>query len=98
MALAAHAKRAKKHRSAKKRRSDGSSDKESDKECENCHRPGHRKLECWSKGGRKEGQGPWQNNKRKRAEAATIAASNNEDDELFAFTCTSDYDDVAKAL
>ena len=29
-----------------------------DVECFNCHKKGHKKLDCWAKGGGKEGQGP----------------------------------------
>ena len=29
-----------------------------DVECFNCHKKGHRKADCWAKGGGKEGQGP----------------------------------------
>ena len=29
-----------------------------DLECFNCHKKGHRKSDCWAKGGGKEGQGP----------------------------------------
>ena len=29
-----------------------------DKECNNCKKMGHILLECWAKGGGKEGQGP----------------------------------------
>ena len=39
-------------------------------------------------------QAPWQN-KGKQNETATVAAAGDEDDEMFAFTCTSDYTDVA---
>ena len=27
-------------------------------ECFNCHKKGHKKVDCWAKGGRKKGQGP----------------------------------------
>ena len=30
----------------------------SDVECFNCHKKGHKKADCWAKGGGKEGQGP----------------------------------------
>ena len=29
-----------------------------DIECFNCHKKGHKKSDCWAKGGGKEGQGP----------------------------------------
>ena len=96
IALAAHTKRTNRNRTKKKKRSDECSDHESDEECENCHKPGHTKEDCWSKGGGKEGQGPRQN-KKKKAEAAAVAVTNDESDELFAFTCTSDYADIVES-
>ena len=68
----------------------------SDEECRNCKWKGHGALDCYAKGGGKEGQAPWQN-KGKQKEMATIAAAKEEDKEMFAFTCTSDYTDVAVA-
>ena len=65
--------------------------------CHNCHKPGHNSRDCWSKGGGKEGQGPWQN-KGKKLETAAVVKKDEESDELFAFTCTSDYAEVANSL
>ena len=67
--------------------------------CANCHRPGHGQPDCYSKGGGKEGQGPLQRRKAKakEPEMAVVAADNNEK-ELFMFTCTSDYVAVADEL
>ena len=65
--------------------------------CENCDRPSHTKPECWSKGGGISGQGLKQKRSkrgRKGKESATVVKE--EEDELFAFTCTLDY--TAKAL
>ena len=60
---------------------------------------GHKKADCWAKGGGKEGQGPKQKKgKGKKSEMATVAAVDNDNKELFAFTCTSDFANVAKAL
>ena len=38
----------------------GRATKKSNKEnkCFNCHKKGHKKVDCWAKGGRKKGQGP----------------------------------------
>ena len=66
--------------------------------CENCNQDGHLKENYWSKGGGKEGQGP-RNQKPKRekkTESAVVAESLN--NELFTFTCTSDYADLPRAL
>src|SRR6202522_4108982 len=65
--------------------------------CNNCKRDGHVKDNCYSKGGGKEGQGPKQRQRAKEAETAVVAV-NDEDEELFAFTCSSDYATVAQKL
>jgi len=67
--------------------------------CDNCHGKGHVKEDCWSKGGGKEGQGPRQKaasrkGESKPTEVAAVAA----EEKLFAFTCTSDFADVAQGL
>ena len=60
---------------------------------------GHKKADCWEKGGGKEGQGPKQKKgKGKKFKTATIAAVDDNDKELFAFTCTSDFANIAEAL
>ena len=47
----------------------------------------------------KEGQGPKQKKgKGKKSEMATVAAVDDDNKELFAFTCTSDFENVAEAL
>ena len=88
IALAAYSKSKGKNKPTNKEKSDD--------ECSNCHRKGHRAPDCYAKGGGKEGQAPWQN-KGKQKEQATIAAAKDEDDEMFAFTCTSDYTDITAA-
>ena len=69
--------------------------------CENCKNAGHTKADCWAKGGGKEGQGPrGQNSKKgeKKAETAAAVEATGNADEIFAFTCMSDYVEVANAL
>ena len=69
--------------------------------CENCKNTGHTKANWWSKGGGKEGQGPrGQNSKKgeKKPEAAAAAEATSNADEIFTFTCTSNYIEVANAL
>ena len=69
--------------------------------CENCKESGHDEANCWAKGGGEEGQGPRsQGGKReeKRPEMAAIADTRHNADDLFVFTCTSDYADVTNAL
>ena len=70
---------------------------EHDEPCKNCKKPGHSKEECYSKGGDKEGQGPRQRKKAKESETAVVAA-NDEEGELFAFTCTLDHAAIAEEL
>jgi len=65
--------------------------------CYNCEKPGHKKADCWAKGGGKEGQGPGQK-KSAKTKTATVAVADNDINEMFAFTCTSDYAHVAETL
>ena len=97
-ALSAHAKRGK-GKASNKKKHDKSSKTDSDETCDNCGRAGHKKPDCWSKGGGKEGQGPKQKKARKGAKTeSAVVAVNEEKDELFAFVCTSAYANVAEAL
>ena len=60
---------------------------------------GHKKADCWGKGGGKEGKGPKQKKgKGKKTEMATIAAVDDDNKELFAFTCLSDFANITEAL
>ena len=86
IALAAYSKTKGKNKTPNKERSDEECGKQK----------GHGAPDCYAKGGGKEGQAPWQN-KGKQKETATIAAAKEEDEEMFVFTCTSDYTDVAVA-
>ena len=68
---------------------------------ENCKGSGHNKANCWAKGGGKEGQGPRsQRGKRekKKPETAAIADTRHNMDDLFVFTCTSNYANVINVL
>ena len=69
--------------------------------CENCKGSGHDKANCWEKGGGKEGQGPRSRRgkrEEKRPEMAAIVDTRHDADNLFVFTCTSDYADVTNVL
>ena len=63
----------------------------------NCDKLGHKQFECWAKGGGKEGQGPGKK-KSAKAQKAVVAIADSEKDKLFAFTCTSNYANIAKTL
>jgi hypothetical protein len=93
-ALAVHGKKPKRGKPGKRDKS------KSDLHCENCGRDGHTKPNCYSKGGGKEGQGPWQKKSRKGEKKTdeTAAIAKDEDEELFAFTCTSDYVAAADSI
>jgi len=66
--------------------------------CNNCQKPGHKKDDCFHPGGGKEGQAPshWNLGKKKK-ESANIAKAEDED-EIFAFVCTSDFKALATNL
>ena len=69
--------------------------------CENCNKNGHIKVDCWAKGGGKEGQGPRQkkaNKSQNLPKAAIVADAKQKSESFFAFTCTSDFTDVAQSL
>jgi hypothetical protein len=71
----------------------------SDITCKNCKRTGHGKPDCYSKGGGKEGQGPRQRLKQKLKESKTVVVAADDDEkEMFAFTCTSNYVAVTENL
>ena len=57
------------------------------------------KTDCYQKGGNKEGQAPWQQkpDKGKESDTAVVGADDDKND-MFAFTCLSDYADVANSL
>jgi hypothetical protein len=96
-ALAAHTKKAGKPTSKGKGKGKAQNT-QSDIKCENCGGSGHKKPDCWSKGGGKEGQGPRQKKKKgKQVETAVVAVKDDEND-LFAFTCTSNYAAAAETL
>jgi len=72
---------------------------ESETTCHNCGKTGHTKDDCYSKGGGKEGQAPWQRkgeDKGKLAETAVVAAAEDEEKEFFAYSCISEFANVAE--
>jgi hypothetical protein len=94
-ALAAHAKKGGKQKGGKGK--DPKKEK-SDTQCGNCQNKGHTKDDCWAKGGGKEGRGPKQKRKDKDKSKTAIVAVNEEDNEMFAFSCTSEYGMLANNL
>src|SRR5271168_1027696 len=97
-ALAAHTRRTDK-RKASERKHEKKDTTDFDEVCDNCGKAGHTNTDCWSKGGGKEGQGPRHRKSKNgnKSESAVVAVDEN-NDELFAFVCTSAYANVAKAL
>ena len=66
--------------------------------CENCGKSGHTKPNCYSQGGGKEGQGPRQKKKKEKKSEESAAVAKSEENELFTFTCTSDYVALTEVL
>ena len=96
-ALMASGKKGGKGKSKRKKGGDKEKTDESEIICYNCEKPGHKQFECWAKGGGKEGQGPGQK-KSAKAQKAVVVIADSDKDELFAFTCTSNYVNVAETL
>ena len=94
-ALATHTKNVTRPRGKGKNKSKNT---QSDVTCNNCNTPGHSITECWSKGGGKEGQGLRQKNKKDKQPETAIVAVKDDENKLFAFTCTSDYAAVVEKL
>ena len=86
------------HGSKQKKRS-GQKDGKKAEKCENCGRTNHIKANCYQKGGGKEGQAPWMKKDKKKEEKKSEESANiAQDEDIFAFTCTSDFTAVAGAL
>ena len=94
-ALMASGKKGGKGKSKRKKDGDKGKTDESEIICYNCKKPGHKKFECWAKGGGKEGQGPGKK-KSAKAQKAIVAVADSDKDKLFAFTCTSNYVNVPR--
>ena len=62
--------------------------------CHNCKKPGHKIADCWSKGGRKEGQHLRQR-KAAKTEMAVMAVAGENKDKMFAFNYMSDFVNIA---
>ena len=94
-ALTAHTKKVAKPRGKGRNKSKNT---QSDITSDNCNAPSHSIMDCWSKGGGKEGQGPRQKNKKDKQPETAVVAVKDDENELFMFTCTSDYAAVVEKL
>lgn len=75
----------------------------SDITCYNCGKVGHVKADCWAEGGDKAGQGPHQKSTKKGSgkdakKEESANATTTEKAEAFAFSCTSDFTELASLL
>ena len=95
-ALAAYTKKGKQNKAGKQKKSEKKLTTTTE-ECDNCGRPSHTTIDCFSKGGGKEAEAPWKK-KEKKTKVATVAVVKDEDKNFFAFTCTSDYANIAEYL
>ena len=71
-----------------------------DAQCDSCQRLGHIKPDWQSKGGEKEGQGSEHRKPKKiknPTESATVSDSKLTDEDLFVFTCNSNFSTFADA-
>ena len=67
--------------------------------CHNCGKAGHKKHACYSKGGGKEGQAPWQTKRKDKdrlVENEAVEAANGEDEMFFTFSCILEFTNVAE--
>ena len=94
-ALATHTKKVTKPRGKGRNKSKNT---QSDVTCDNCNAPGYSITDCWSKGGGKEGQGSKHKKKKDKQLETAVVAVKDDENELFMFTCTSDYAVVVKKL
>ena len=95
LALATHTKKVAKPRGKGRNKSKKT---QSDVTCDYCNAPSHSIMDCWSKGGGKEGQSPRQKNKKDKQPETAVVAVKDDKNELFSFTCTSDYAAVVEKL
>jgi hypothetical protein len=83
------------NRSRKEQKKHSRNGMASNVKCDNCGRTGHVKEDCFRKGGGKEGQAWWQKKKKGKGTvnaAGTLGKPN--EDESYAFQCTSDHADT----
>ena len=96
LALAAHGRRQKKGKGHQEKKAQRS---EPGVTCKNCNKTGHTMPDCWLKGSGKEGQGlRWSRSKKGEKAKESAVVTKVDENDVFAFTCTSDYTAEAKAL
>ena len=52
-----------------------------DIKCFNCHKKGHKKIDCWAKGRGKEGEGPKTKERKEKEESKKVSANAAEDED-----------------
>jgi hypothetical protein len=67
--------------------------KKRDVECENCHKKGHTKEQCYAKGGGNEGGGPRRKSK-KEGDKSNVAASSDQTPDIEAWAAVDDAEDT----
>ena len=75
----------------------GKTSKKSDNDikCFNCHKKGHKKIDCWAKGGEKEGQGPRSKSKKEEPKKETANAVDKGEGVWIAVVSDSDNENMA---
>ena len=66
--------------------------KKRDVECENCHKKGHTKSECWAKGGGNEGGGP-KHKPKKDGDKSNVASTSNQSPDIEAWSAVDDLEE-----
>ena len=66
-----------------------------DIKCFNCHKKGHKKINCWAKGGGKEGQGPQSKLKKEEPKKETANATDEGEGVWMAVLSNSDDENIA---
>src|SRR5258707_8039374 len=74
--------------------------KKCDVECENCHKKGHTKAQCWAKGGGNEGGGPKRKGKdddKKDGDKSAAATTKEQQPNIAAWTAIDEWRDIVES-
>ena len=82
----------------KQKKKAGRKDKKKGEKCKNCSRTNHAKADCYQNGRGKEGQALWMKKDKKGEKETEDLVNVMQDEEIFAFTCTSDFEAVVDLL